>query len=197
MTKPATVAKGAAPTGGKSKQANAKGKSKATATAHVKATATSTAQEPVPTADHLPLQESEAPHAAPTQQPLLLHALHFAQSLLHGGAKSTASTGGKHSSATLSLSTGDLLARLRTLHNELRQIGQENIDVGSLGMVTRELVASSLLHHKDNGVRSLVACCVVDLLRLYAPDAPYGEDELKVGHGLWRVCCGASWGLCR
>lgn len=36
-----------------------------------------------------------------------------------------------------------------------------------------------LLHHKDNGVQSLVACALSDILRIYAPDAPYTNKELS------------------
>lgn len=42
-----------------------------------------------------------------------------------------------------------------------------------------DLVNKKLLHHKDNGVQSLVACCISDILRIYAPVAPYTDTELK------------------
>ncbi|CAN0539669.1 unnamed protein product, partial [Scytosiphon promiscuus] len=31
---------------------------------------------------------------------------------------------------------------------------------------------------KDRDVRLLVACCLVEVLRIYAPDAPYTEDQI-------------------
>jgi sister-chromatid-cohesion protein PDS5 len=33
---------------------------------------------------------------------------------------------------------------------------------------------------KDKAVKALTACCIADILRLFAPDAPYTENELKV-----------------
>jgi hypothetical protein len=33
-----------------------------------------------------------------------------------------------------------------------------------------------LIQHKNKDVRLLVACALADILRIYAPDPPYGED---------------------
>ena len=41
------------------------------------------------------------------------------------------------------------------------------------------LLASSLLNHKDRGVKILTACCSADMMRLYAPDCPYSAQQLK------------------
>ena len=32
----------------------------------------------------------------------------------------------------------------------------------------------------SRGVKAYAACCLADLLRIYAPDAPYTETELRV-----------------
>ncbi|KAI8053721.1 armadillo-type protein [Syncephalis plumigaleata] len=74
---------------------------------------------------------------------------------------------------------GDLLKRLKQLHEELAGFEQEAVDIDSLSRVTREILSPLLFHHKDRGVRAYTACCIADLLRLYAPDAPYVEQELK------------------
>jgi sister-chromatid-cohesion protein PDS5 len=42
------------------------------------------------------------------------------------------------------------------------------------------LVNPSLLQHKDVGVRAWTCCCLVDMLKLFAPDAPYPAKNLKV-----------------
>ena len=34
--------------------------------------------------------------------------------------------------------------------------------------------------HKDKGVKAYTACCIAELLNIYAPDAPYTAGELKV-----------------
>lgn len=36
------------------------------------------------------------------------------------------------------------------------------------------------MRHSSQSVRALAACCLADMLRLYAPDAPYDDPELKV-----------------
>lgn len=79
------------------------------------------------------------------------------------------------------VSVGDLLTRLKTLLDELRTIDQEEAHRDSLMPVAQELAHQSLLQHKDNGVRAWTVCCIVDMLKLFAPDAPYPASKLKVG----------------
>lgn len=77
------------------------------------------------------------------------------------------------------LSTDALLKKLKALHTELAEFDQERVDVNSLSGVRKELVSTSILLHKDKGVKAYAACCLADLLRLYAPDAPYTAPELR------------------
>lgn len=58
---------------------------------------------------------------------------------------------------------------------------QESIDVNSLTKVAKELASTNLITHKDRGVRAFTACCLVDILRICAPDAPFTPAQLKVG----------------
>lgn len=78
-----------------------------------------------------------------------------------------------------SLSTDTLLKKLKVLHTELAELDQELVDVNSLSSVRTQLINTSLLLHKDRGVKGYTACCLADILRLYAPDAPYTQNELK------------------
>jgi len=78
-------------------------------------------------------------------------------------------------------SNGELLRRLQVLHKQLAALEQDAVDTTSLDKVSRELIGKQLLLSKDKGVRAYVACALADLLRLYAPDAPYTGPELKVG----------------
>lgn len=78
------------------------------------------------------------------------------------------------------ISVGDLLTRLKALLDELRTIDQEEAHRDSLMPVAQELAHQSLLQHKDNGVRAWTVCCIVDMLKLFAPDAPYPASKLKV-----------------
>jgi sister-chromatid-cohesion protein PDS5 len=76
------------------------------------------------------------------------------------------------------LATDVLLKKIKSLHVELADLDQELVDVNSLGAVRKELINNTILLHKDKGVKAYAACCIADLLRLYAPDAPYTQAEL-------------------
>ncbi|KAF2003165.1 sister chromatid cohesion and DNA repair protein [Amniculicola lignicola CBS 123094] len=77
------------------------------------------------------------------------------------------------------INVGELLSRLKALCDELRGLEQEEADRESLVPVAKELMHQSLLQHKDAGVRAWTACCIVDMFRLCAPDAPYTATQLK------------------
>lgn len=72
-----------------------------------------------------------------------------------------------------------LLKKLKALHQELAPLDQEVVERETLHSVRKQLIHKALLLHKDRGVKAYVACCIADLLRLYAPDAPYTQDELR------------------
>ncbi|KAI8599735.1 armadillo-type protein [Dissophora ornata] len=82
-------------------------------------------------------------------------------------------------------SVADLLKKLKDLHAELKTLEQEAVDTSSLSSVTKQLIDPSIVNHKDKGVRIYAACCIADLLRIYAPDAPYTNNNLKVIFGLF------------
>lgn len=73
-----------------------------------------------------------------------------------------------------------LLQRLEKLGLELRQLEQEETDCDSLANVSHELAGAHLLGHRDKGVRAWTACCLVDILRLTAPTAPFNLNRVKV-----------------
>ncbi|KAL0574121.1 Sister chromatid cohesion protein pds5 [Marasmius crinis-equi] len=76
-------------------------------------------------------------------------------------------------------STDALLKRLKALHTELAEMDQEQVDTSSLSTVRKDLISTSIFLHKDRGVKAYAACCLADILRLYAPDAPYTQAELR------------------
>jgi len=78
------------------------------------------------------------------------------------------------------IAIADLLRRLQTLGKELRDLEQEDVPREAYTHVAKELANANLLAHKDKGVRAFTACCLVDILRLCAPDAPFTEKQLKV-----------------
>ncbi|GAA6036323.1 hypothetical protein JCM8097_001667 [Rhodosporidiobolus ruineniae] len=75
--------------------------------------------------------------------------------------------------------TQELSKRLQALHALLRDYDQDQVDPSSLDDVAAELIHPSLLLHKDRGIKAYTACCLVDILRLYAPDAPYTPAQLQ------------------
>lgn len=78
------------------------------------------------------------------------------------------------------IAVGELLRRLQALAMEMKAMDQEETERESLTGVAKELVSPNLLAHKDKGVRAWTAHCLVDVLRLCAPDAPYTGPQLKV-----------------
>lgn len=77
------------------------------------------------------------------------------------------------------VTTDALLKKLNTLHKQLAALDQETVDTNSLNTARSDLVNTSLLLHKDRGVKAYTACCLADILRLYAPEAPYTQNELR------------------
>lgn len=78
------------------------------------------------------------------------------------------------------IAIGELHRRLRKLAEELKDLDQDRCDPASLTSVATELAHPNLLTHRDNGVKAWTAHCLVDILRLCAPHAPYSEDQLRV-----------------
>ncbi|TPX33974.1 hypothetical protein SmJEL517_g03195 [Synchytrium microbalum] len=77
------------------------------------------------------------------------------------------------------ISSTKLVDRLNALSTELSKMEQERADTKSLDSYCKDLISPSLIMHKDKGVKILTACCIADMLRLYAPDAPYTENDLR------------------
>ena len=59
-------------------------------------------------------------------------------------------------------------------------IDQDHVDRSELTGLADQLAAPGLIKHKDRAVRVLVACCIANILRLFAPDAPYSMEQFEV-----------------
>ena len=45
--------------------------------------------------------------------------------------------------------------------------------------ITAKILASDrILAHEDKDIRLLAACCLVDVLRIFAPEAPFEDEEM-------------------
>lgn len=84
------------------------------------------------------------------------------------------------SSPNNSISTKELLSRLQTLSDELSSVDQNNVDVKSFLKLAADLVNKKLLKHPNSAIQAYVCCCLSDILRLYAPDAPFTASELSL-----------------
>ncbi|KAJ0107717.1 pds5 spo76 protein [Diaporthe amygdali] len=75
--------------------------------------------------------------------------------------------------------TTELHKRLDTLAKELAELDQDWEHKDSLTKVAKELCSANILGHKDKGVKAYAACCMVDILKICAPDAPFTPSQLK------------------
>ncbi|CAO1626749.1 unnamed protein product [Sympodiomycopsis kandeliae] len=72
-------------------------------------------------------------------------------------------------------STSGLLKKLQILQDELSQ----DRDLDDFKEVHTQLCSPDLTLHKDKAVRASVACCLADVLRLSAPNAPFDDNDLQ------------------
>ena len=78
------------------------------------------------------------------------------------------------------IAVGDLLTRLQKLAAELRNYDLDQVDSRAFTALAGDLANANLLGHKDKGVRAWTVSCVVDVLKICAPDAPFIDGQLKV-----------------
>lgn len=81
-------------------------------------------------------------------------------------------------------STDGLLRKVKALQADLAG----DVDLASLKDVHTQLCSPQLMLHKDRAVRASVACCLADILRLSAPNAPYTVNDLHVSHERTPFC---------
>ena len=77
------------------------------------------------------------------------------------------------------IAVADLLERLQSLQSELTNYEEDDVDRAAFARLGSDLASGNLLGHKDKGVRAWAVACVVDLLRICAPNAPFTGPQLK------------------
>ncbi|XP_067627164.1 sister chromatid cohesion protein PDS5 homolog B isoform X2 [Eurosta solidaginis] len=78
------------------------------------------------------------------------------------------------------LGTDELIRRLKTLAHALQAMGQDEKHVHDYIQLALLLVDDYYLQHTSRDVQLLVACCIADILRVFAPEAPYkDQDQIK------------------
>lgn len=85
------------------------------------------------------------------------------------------------------LGSDELIRRLKTLANTLQGMGQDDGLYHQYIPLALHLAEESFLTHASRDVQLLIACCVADVLRVYAPEAPYKDQEQVKGIFLFLI----------
>lgn len=75
------------------------------------------------------------------------------------------------------LGPDELIRRLKTLAHTLQAMGQDEGMYQQYIPLAIHLAEEPFLMHPSRDVQLLIACCIADVLRVYAPDAPYKDPE--------------------
>lgn len=76
------------------------------------------------------------------------------------------------------LPASELLANLVVVSTDLATLDQDTFDRRSVARIQDTVAQPALARHSHHGVLAHACCCVADVLRLHAPDAPYSADQL-------------------
>ncbi|XP_023710496.1 sister chromatid cohesion protein PDS5 homolog B isoform X1 [Cryptotermes secundus] len=75
------------------------------------------------------------------------------------------------------LGPDELIRRLKTLAHTLQAMGQDEGMYQQYIPLALHLAEDHFLMHQSKDVQLLIACCIADVLRVYAPEAPYKDPE--------------------
>lgn len=78
------------------------------------------------------------------------------------------------------ISSKDLLIRLQQLHQELSSFSSESPDLNLFETIKNDLVNSKLLKSSNGGILAYACCALADIFRIFAPDAPFTNDQLSM-----------------
>ncbi|CAL8069332.1 unnamed protein product [Orchesella dallaii] len=78
------------------------------------------------------------------------------------------------------LSENELVRRLKVLSSTFQSMSQDHSGREEYIPLCLHLSNDEYLNHSNRDVKLLIACCIADILRIYAPDAPYkGDDQIQ------------------
>lgn len=66
---------------------------------------------------------------------------------------------------------------LQTLAHTFQSMGQDEGAYQEFVPLALHLATDYFLMHQSKDVQLLIACCIADVLRVYAPEAPYKDPE--------------------
>ncbi|ODN02505.1 Sister chromatid cohesion protein PDS5 B-B [Orchesella cincta] len=75
------------------------------------------------------------------------------------------------------LTDSELIRRLKVLSSSFQAMSQEVVDREEYLPLCLHLASDEFINHSSRDVQLLIACCIADILRVYAPEAPYKEDD--------------------
>lgn len=76
------------------------------------------------------------------------------------------------------ISKEEMIRRLKAATKELSSVNQEEEDRSQFHEFAVNLAAPFILENTDRDVKSFAACCLADVLRIYAPEPPYDRENL-------------------
>lgn len=82
---------------------------------------------------------------------------------------------------TEDIGTDELIRRLKVITTHLQMMSQDDASFHAYVPLALHLADDFFLQHNSRDVQLLIACCIADVLRVYAPDAPYKEVEQVKG----------------
>lgn len=85
------------------------------------------------------------------------------------------------------LGADELIRRLKTLAHTLQAMGQDEGMYQHYIPLALHLAEEHFLSHQSKDVQLLIACCIADVLRVYAPEAPYKDAEQVKGIFLFLI----------
>ncbi|ORX87238.1 hypothetical protein BCR32DRAFT_240370 [Anaeromyces robustus] len=75
-------------------------------------------------------------------------------------------------------SVKDILEKLQALHNELSVIEQGSNEKDKFLSVKHSLLSPTLMMHRHKAIKIYTACCLADIFRIFAPEAPFNTNEI-------------------
>lgn len=75
-------------------------------------------------------------------------------------------------------SVKDILEKLQALHNELSVIEQGSDEKDKYLSVKNSLLSPTLMMHRYKAIKIYTACCLADIFRIFAPEAPFNNNEI-------------------
>ncbi|KAJ1286407.1 hypothetical protein BS78_03G350000 [Paspalum vaginatum] len=72
-----------------------------------------------------------------------------------------------------------LVKLLKQAESALSEFNQSSSLLDALHALSKSLIQTTLLNHKDKDVKLLVAVCFIEVMRVLAPDPPFSDEILK------------------